>query len=172
MFSIALPLRRWGFLFQTMKKYVITLSQVFPVTHIRKGEPTGFKHRFLAAIGKCEGAWHKLHTIRANYDLWKKRFDEIEAGKACLCIRQWSGKPYCSKQIEIAVLRKEDGIGIQKMTVAGCATIHPIFVDTHSVSADVLAHNDGLSSADWRNWFSKYDLTEPLAVIQFTNFRY
>ena len=127
---------------------------------------------FLRSWGSDKPQRHKLHTIRANYDLWKKRFDEIEAGKACLCIRQWSGKPYCSKQIEIAVLRKEDGIGIQKMTVAGCAIIHPIFVDTHSVSADVLAHNDGLSSADWRNWFSKYDLTEPLAVIQFTNFRY
>ena len=95
------------------KKYVITLSQVFPVTHIRKGEPTGFKDKFLAAIGKAEGDWLKLHTIRANYALWLERFDEIEAGKACLCIRQWTGKPYCSKQVEIAVLTKEDGIGSQ-----------------------------------------------------------
>ena len=63
------------------KKYVITLSQVFPVTHIRKGEQTGFKDKFLAAIGKAEGKWLKVHTIRANYDLWKKRFDEIEAGR-------------------------------------------------------------------------------------------
>lgn len=126
-----------------MKKYVITLSQVFPVTHCRNGEPTGFKGKFLTAIGKAE-----------------------------FCIRQWSGKPYRSKQVEIAVLTKEDGIGIQRMTVAGCATIHPIFVDTHSVSAETLARNDGLSLPDWRNWFSRYDLTEPLAVIQFTKFRY
>lgn len=154
------------------KKYVITLSQVFPVTHIRKGEPTGFKDKFLAAIGKAEGDGLKLHTIRANYALWLERFDEIEAGKACLCIRQWTGKPYCSKQVEIAVLTKEDGIGLQRMTVAGCAIIHPIYVETCSVSADVLAHNDGLTPVDWRNWFSRYDLTEPLAVIHFTKFRY
>lgn len=154
------------------KKYVITLSQVFPVTHIRKGEPTGFKDKFLAAIGKAEGKWLKLHTIRANYELWKKRFDEIEAGRACLCIRQWTGKPYCSKQVEIAVLTKEDGIGLQKLTVAGCATIHPMFADGTAVSSKELAYNDGLSSADWHNWFSKYDLTEPLAIIHFTSFRY
>ena len=75
------------------KKYVITLSQVFPVTHERKGEPTGFKDKFLAAIGKADGNWKKFHTIRANYELWKKRFEEIDAGRACLCIRQWTGKP-------------------------------------------------------------------------------
>jgi len=155
-----------------MKKYVITLSQVFPVTHIRNGEPTGFKDKFLAAIGRSDGDWLKLHTIRANYELWKKRFDEINAGRACLCIRQWTGKPYCSKQVEIAVLTKEDGIGLQRMTVAGCAIIHPIYVEICSVSADVLAHNDGLTLGDWRNWFSRYDLTGPLAVIHFTKFRY
>lgn len=160
------------FSFEKMKKYVITLSQVFPVTHCRNGEPTDFKQKFVSAIHGWKDHWLKLHTIRANYELWKKRFDEIEAGKACLCIRQWSGKPYRSKQVEIAVLTKEDGIGIQRMTVAGCATIHPIFVDTHSVSADTLARNDGLSLPDWSNWFSRYDLTEPLAVIHFTKFRY
>lgn len=175
MFSIALPLRRWGFIFQALKKYkkyVITLSQVFPVTHIRKGEPTGFKDKFLAAIGKADGDWLKLHTIRANYELWKKRFEEIEAGRACLCIRQWTGKPYCSKQVELAVLTKEDGIGLQKLTVAGCETIHPMFADGTAVSSKELAYNDGLSSADWNNWFSKYDLTEPLAIIHLTSFRY
>ena len=154
-----------------MDKYVITLSQVFPVTHSRKGEPTGFKDKFLAAI-KQDGEWWKLHTIRANYELWKKRFEKIEKGEACLCIRQWTGKPYCSKQVELAVLTKADGIGLQKLTVAGCATIHPMFVDGTSVSSKELAYNDGLSSADWNSWFSKYDLTEPLAVIQFTPMRY
>ena len=154
-----------------MDKYVITLSQVFPVTHNRSGEPTGFKDKFLAAI-KQDGEWWKLHTIRANYELWKKRFEKIEKGEACLCIRQWSGKPYRSKQVEIARLTKEDGICLQKLTVAGCATIHPMFVDGTAVSSKELAYNDGLSSADWNNWFSKYDLTEPLAVIQFTPMRY
>ena len=158
--------------FRTMNTYVITLSQVFPVTHVRAGEETGFKDKFLAAIKHAEGEWWKLHTIRANYELWKKRFEKIAQGKACLSIRQWTGKPYCSKQVEIARLTREDGIGLQKMTVAGCSVIHPIFADTTAVSAAELAHNDGLSSVDWNNWFSRYNLTEPLAIIQFTSFRY
>ncbi len=161
-----------AFLFMTMNTYVITLSQVFPVTHCRAGEETGFKDKFLAAIGKQEGDWKKLHTIRANYELWKKRFEKIAQGKACLSVRQWTGKSYASKQVEIARLTREDGIGIQKMTVAGCAVIHPMFADETAVSAKELAHNDGLSSLDWNNWFSRYDLTEPLAIIHFTSFRY
>jgi hypothetical protein len=148
------------------------LSQVFPVTHVRSGEPTGFKDKFLSAINKVDGEWCKLHTIRANYELWKKRFEKIEKGEACLSIRQWTGKPYRSKQVEIACLTREDGIGIQKMTVAGCATIHPMFADGTAVCSKELAYNDGLSSLDWNNWFSRYNLTEPLAIIHFTSFRY
>lgn len=114
----------------------------------------------------------KLHTIRGNYELWAKRFEQIERGEAKLSIRQWSGKPYHSKQEIICNLTKADGIGIQKMVVAGCATIHPKFVGECSVDCKTLAHNDGLSDVDWRNWFERYDLTEPLAVIHFTKFRY
>jgi len=157
-----------------MKKYVITLSSVFPVTHCRKGEPTGFKEKVLKSINE---PWRsdiapKVHTIRANYELWKKRFDEIDAGRACLCIRQWSGKPYRSKQVEIAVLTKEDGIGIQKLRIKDNQPY--IYTDKYTTPVEciVLAKNDGLSLPDWRNWFSRYDLTEPLAVIQFTKFRY
>lgn len=158
--------------FLIMNTYVITLSQVFPVTHARAGEETGFKDKFLAAFMHEEDKWQKLHTIRANYELWKKRFEKIEQGEACLSVRQWTGKPYCSKQVEIARLTREDGIGLQKMTVAGCSVIHPMFADETAVNVDELAHNDGLSSADWRNWFSRYNLTEPLAIIHFTKFRY
>lgn len=146
-----------------MKTYVITLSQVFPVTHFRAGEPTGFREAFRKT---------KLHTIRANYELWKKRFEKIEKGEARLSIRQWTGKPYRSKQVEIACLTREDGIGIQKLTVAGCATIHPMFADETTVCSKELAYNDGLSSLDWNNWFSRYNLTEPLAIIHFTKKRY
>ena len=72
----------------------------------------------------------------------------------------------------VAKLTKADGIGIQKMVVIGCSTIHPKFVGDCSVDCKTLAHNDGLSEVDWRNWFERYDLTEPLAVIHFTKFRY
>jgi hypothetical protein len=162
------------------KKYVITLSQVFPVTHCRAGEETGFKDKFLAAIGKEVGDWLKLHTIRANCELWKKRFEEIEADMACLCIHQWSGRPYRSKQVEIARLTREDGIGIQelkidKSTVEGCTALYG-FVNGHTQNHneffETLAHNDGLAFADWYEWFKGYDLSKPLVIIHFTKFRY
>lgn len=154
-----------------MNTYVITLSKTFPVTHHRKGEATNFADKVRAAISSAD-EWQKLHTMRGNYDLLKKRFEQIEKGEACLSVRQWTGKPYCSKQVEIMRLTREDGIGLQRMTVAGNSTLHPIFVDGTSVKADELAYNDGLSSPDWFNWFSRYNLTEPLAIIHFTEFRY
>ena len=100
-------------------------------------------------------------------------FDEL-LDEACLSIRQWVGKPYAkgSTQREIARLTCKDGIGIQKMTVAGITAWHPIFVNGNSVNTEDLAHNDGLEKADWCNWFADYDLTEPLAVIHFTKYRY
>lgn len=160
-----------------MKTYVLTLSKFFPAYHIKRGEPTNFKEAFKAGQVFNRGAatfygFPKLHTIRKNYELWAKRFDQIDKGVAQLSIRQWSGKPYQSKQEIICNLTKADGIGIQKMVVAGTATIHPKFVGGCSVNCRTLAHHDGLSELDWSDWFDRYDLTEPLAVIHFTKFRY
>ena len=158
--------------------YYLTLSQVFPHNHIKAGEPTNFEAAFNAGQDTPKGETFckhiKRHTIRANYEFWAKRFEKIAAGEAVLSIRQWVGKPYGkgSTQREIARLTREDGIGIQKLTIIGCSTIHPKYVDGHSVSCKELANNDGLDEAEWNNWFSGYDLTEPLAVIHFTKFRY
>lgn len=162
-----------------MKTYYLTLSQTFPSTHIRAGEPTNFEEAFKAGQvfnrgSECLYRNPKLHTIRANYEFWRKRFEKIAAGEACLSIRQWVGKPYGkgSTQREIARLTREDGIGIQKLNIIGCTTIHPMYADGHSVDVEKLAHNDGLTLPDWRNWFEGYDLTEYLAIIHFTKFRY
>lgn len=160
-----------------MDKYVITLSRVFPVTHSRSGEETGFKDQFLAAI-KQDGEWRKLHTIRANYELWKKRFEKIEKGEACLCIRQWTGKPYRSKQVEIARLTREDGIGLQELRIVNekykGRGIMLGYVDGEQKNDffHTLSQNDGLSFNDWLEWFKGYNLNKPLAIIHFTKFRY
>ena len=111
---------------------------------------------------------------------WRKIFDEIEAGNAYLSLRQWSGKPYASKQIEIARLTREDGIGIQLLCFAGNKTKkdrelhHPIVRGTTEVDYRQLAMNDGLTVMDWEAWFSNpdYDLSEPMAILQLTKFRY
>ena len=162
-----------------MKIYYLTLSQVFPSYMPNAGKPTNFETAFNAGQDVSRNAdrsckFPKYHTIRANYDFWKKRFDKIVAGEACLSIRQWVGKPYGkgSTQREIARLTREDGIGIQKMTVAGITAWHPIYVNGNSVDTEVLANHDGLEKADWCNWFAGYDVTKPLAVIHFTKFRY
>lgn len=167
-----------------MKTYVIILSKVFPKVHSQAGYSTYFYDKFFlgqnckGCKGKeadcvfCYGEQPKLHTIRANYPLWKARFEEIEAGKARLSIRQWTGKPYRSKQEEIASLTASDGIGIQMLSFAPYYTLTVPFVDSRRITPDVIAANDGLTNADWREWFMHYDLTQPLAIIHFTKFRY
>jgi hypothetical protein len=35
-----------------------------------------------------------------------------------------------------------------------------------------LAKNDGLSLKNFKEWFKKYDISEPMAIIHFTKFRY
>lgn len=151
-----------------MKKYIITLSKFFLKQHIRAGEETGFKESFLK--GK------KVHTIRANYNLWEARIKEVQEGKAVLSIRQWSGLPYRSKQDEITELSKEDGVGIQKLTFNkdsnGEFFLEDFDIDGKYIDFDKLAANDGLLTEDWYRWFKKYDLSKPMAVIHFTSFRY
>lgn len=151
-----------------MKTYVITLSRRFPKTHARAGEPTEFTEKFRVT---------KLHTIRANYDLWSKRIAEIEQGEAYLSVRQWTGAPYRSKQVEIARLSKEDGVGIQKLefypNCDGKFTSGNFSIDGYFIfDTETLAKNDGLSIEDWKEWFKGNDLCRPLAIIQFSWFRY
>lgn len=151
-----------------MKTYVLTLSKVFPATHPRHGEPTYFWERFSSPSFTRP----KLHTIRANFDLWYKRFEKIAAGEACLSVREWTGAPYRSKQKELARLTREDGIGIQCLDVANLYGCDRYIVDGYDVALSHLATNDGLSPDEWLDWFKAYDKTKNLAIIHFTSFRY
>lgn len=172
-----------------MKTYVITLSKQFPVGHIRTGEPTFFKERFTfgqqcqfcppeyrdmdcpecdECLRNCEPV--KIHTIRANYPLWAKRIAEVERGEACLSIRQWTDKPYRSKQVEIARLTKDDGVGIQKVELTN--DLSECIIGRRHYNYVDIAKNDGLHPADWLDWFREYNLTRPMAIIHFTSFRY
>lgn len=158
-----------------MKTYVLTLSKFFPCNHVRKGERTLFDKAILEwqVFGSLSCyPYPKIHTIRSNYELWNKRFQEIEKGNAQLSLRQWSGIPYRSKQEVICYLTKEDGIGLQKLEVGGFHINDPMLIDGRCIDRRDLARNDGLSELDWMNWFSEYDHQEPLAVIHFTDFRY
>lgn len=162
-----------------MKTYILILSRTFPAKHTRKGEPTNFDYQILNAVWREHNmsigfpkVGMKLHTIRGNYDLWSKRFEQIYAGNACLSIRYWTGRPYHSKQTEICKLTKDDGIGLQRLEFYNGCLQQPIISSGMTIRAEYLAKNDGLSFESWKDWFKSYDLSKPLAVIQFTKFRY
>lgn len=174
-----------------MKTYVITLSSHFLANHKRAGEETHFKEKFLLGqscsdcatpqdlsginISDCNScvracSFPKIHTIRANYPLWEKRIKEVQEGRAVLSIRQWTGKPYRSKQVEIATLTAGSGVGIQLMELTN--DFAECIIGDHHHSYVTVAKNDGLHPADWIEWFSAYDLSKPMAVIHFAKFRY
>lgn len=108
--------------------------------------------------------------------LWCKRFLDIQKGNAILSIRQWSGAPRRSKQVEIDRLSSADGIGLQCLTFQN-NDFHAFTIDGKSFevskeSVEALAANDGLILKDWEDWFKGYDLSKPMAVIHFNKFRY
>ncbi|MDD3739404.1 MAG: hypothetical protein PHP31_08950 [Lentimicrobiaceae bacterium] len=186
-----------------MKTYVLIISSVYPKTHFRAGESTHFSelikigqicnkciHSKLirvkttydidCKIEQCEHCWvsPKIHTIRANFPLWAKRFEQIENGTACLSLRVWLGKPYRSKQQEIFKLTKVDGIGLQKLNFFND---HVCIIDDKVVSfnreifsssGEYIALNDGLYKDEFVDWFKHYDKTNDFALIHFTKFRY
>lgn len=166
-----------------MKTYNIMLSKVFPATHSRKGEPTYFSQKVQA--GQHPTAFPnevpKLHTIRENYDLWRDRIAQVQAGEAEICLRQWTGAPYRSKTVEIMRLDWQDCVGIQKLNFGWhyCEQIPVIegcYMYGENGSKAELAKNDGLSIEDWQEWFKGHEkdtvYDKPLAIIHFTNFRY
>ncbi|MDE5869264.1 MAG: hypothetical protein K2H18_03445 [Muribaculaceae bacterium] len=142
-----------------MKTYVIILSKVFPKGHIRQGEMTGFREKLISG--------EKIHTIRTNYGLWRQRIKEVKNGEACISLRQWQDKPYRSKQIEIARLTKENGVGIESISLP------PIGQLSYALdSFPGLDAHDGLSKEDWLSWFENAPRNQPLPIIHFTPFRY
>lgn len=176
---------------QKIKTYNIILSRVFPKTHPRAGQPTGFNDKVMAnfrypSYDPTLLEHKKLHTIRANYEYWKQIFEEVERGYAVINLRQWLGEPYRSKTVIIKTLTAADGIGIQKVKINThhvCLKNEPerlfsevgIVDDVYEavlVPSERLAKNDGLELQDWLDWFRDYDNTQPLAIIHFTPFRY
>lgn len=164
-----------------MKTYVLTVSRTFPKTHKRAGQQTWFVEKINEArmpISDEPIMGKKIHTIRANYDLWKKRIDEVNAGNAILSLRYWTGKPYNSKQQEFLQLTNDDGISVQKLSFFEsdiyCPYVYGLNGSSNEPVDDVrdIAKNDGLSIDDFEAWFKGYDISKPMAIIHFSKFRY
>lgn len=139
-----------------MKKkcYVLMVSKTFPCYHPKAGQPTGF--------GLKIKHYCKIHTIRANYEFWAKRFKQIDAGNAYLSVREWQDVPYQSKQQEIFRYDNTHNIGIQKINGLDKALPEVI---------EMVAENDGLTTEDFLNWFGS-NLKKEQVIIHFTSFRY
>lgn len=162
-----------------LKCYYVILSRNFNKTHTRAGQPTFFVEKICKALNidppTPTGGWDawetrellkanpKLHTIRLNYDLWEKRFEEIAAGKAYLSLRYWLDDPYKSPQEEFARLTAADGIGIEPFTPQVAATDDWL---------EDYAKNDGLRLTDFKDWFGAFEPNKKYAILHFTSFRY
>lgn len=151
-----------------MKTYYLMISVVFLKTHPKAGQPTSFISKIFSQ--------EKKHTIRGNYELWKKRIDEVNEGKAVLDLRFWEGKPYDSKQQTFKTL-KQGEVGVQKLQKRNTVLVDNRF---YVIDGDVkpnlntatIAQNDGLGTFDFMDWFKGDFGVEPKAIIHFTEFRY
>lgn len=136
-----------------IKTYVLMVSRFFPAGHPKAGQPTGFVEKILSG--------EKIHTIRSNWKIWKKRIDEVQHGKAVISLRYWSGAPYRSKQVEFYRIDFSNP-GLEIIT----GSMLREYIYTYS-------YHDGFDeSQDFLYWFSKYADDEELGIIHFTPFRY
>ena len=165
-------------------RYRVSISERFLASHPKAGKETGFVSKIYNLldhgslfVSLDESPATKRHTIRGNYQLWKRRFEKIERGEAVLELYSWTGKPFRSKCETIKVLDKDSGIGMQKLEFPHKELREPVSInewygDKENYTIDELARNDGLALQDFKDWFKGADLTEPLAIIHFTSFRY
>jgi hypothetical protein len=116
----------------------------------------------------------KKHSMRINYEFWKKRIESIMAGEGYLSLRVWTGKPRRSKQREFLQLEKA---GIEKITLKHSETLDghktppEFFIKEKLIDEDTLAENDGFEDSDELiEWF--WDYSGDMALIYFTNFKY
>jgi len=157
----------------------LMVAQYFPKTHPKAGIATYFEPKIRAndILDEMCKYWDpKLHTIRNNYELWKRRIDRVNEGGAVLELRYWEGRPYHTNQITFKTL-KQGEVGIQKLQ----RKITTLVDDRHYVidgdtkpnlKTETLAKNDGLGVYDFIDWFVGGFGVEPKAIIHFTKFRY
>jgi hypothetical protein len=117
----------------------------------------------------------KIHTIRQNYDYWKK-FEGKE-----VALFTWEGKPYRSKQKVFCVKKivsvQEVELQIKKdINVEDGSIVENIYLEFYldgwSIDMELLAKDDGfINFIDLVGWFENYK-SGKMAILHFTNFRY
>ena len=146
---------------------ILTFSRTFPAYHAKRGEPTHFVEKIWKYLYDLPGiSWGvgeyqqrhdthfgpeqvisvhdfapKLHTIRQGHR-WK-------AGDM-FSPRVWSGKPYNSKQIEIAPPMEVKRVWAFEI-IEGRWRLSNDEID--AVDLNTIAENDGLTLRDFYEWF-------------------
>jgi hypothetical protein len=108
----------------------------------------------------------KIHTVRENYDFWK-RFE----GKD-LALFYWVGKPYQrgSTQKVFCIKRL---VYVQRLTKTYLKKDHAGYfsINGENVYVPRLAENDGLTYEEFMEWFRFYS-DGYLGILHFTDYRY
>jgi hypothetical protein len=106
---------------------------------------------------------------------------KVQEGKAVIDLFYWElpGGRWTkdNQQIVFATLDKDSGCGMQEIVFLNNditqANIQNTELDEFECEDyEYIAQNDGLSVKEFKSWFKGYDLSKPLAIIQFTKFRY
>lgn len=142
-------------------KVILKIAKNFLAYHPQKGKPTNFEMKIKAK--------DKIHTIRPNYEAWKKKIDKVKNGESELIVEQWSGLPYRSSPELLFKYDDKDDIDVSKLTYEEGKGL--IVNDTIPITMEELAENDGLSFEDFKDWFKVFPV-EPMAIIHLTQFRY
>jgi hypothetical protein len=106
----------------------------------------------------------KIHTIRQNFDYWKK-FEGRDVE-----LFTWEGKPY-QKGSKQKVFCVKPLVCVQKVTKSEVADFWLSLEDKNPIPIVVISKNDGLDKTDFIDWFINYPFGE-MAILHFTDFRY
>lgn len=151
---------------------VITFSMAFPRGHRRETDPTGFNAKLLSAFATLGYEVIEPEYWKAN---WAPKWTTIRGGFSrragqYFSPRQWSGRPYNSKQFIIAPDIKIARVWeVQICFAKNNHSERPMpfnyertfFRDTGetrwremSMSPKIMAANDGLELEDFCSWFN------------------
>jgi len=121
-----------------------------------------FNPRFVNAAGN-DLISGKIHTIRQNYEYWKR----FEGQDVALFV--WEGKPYRSRQKVFCVKRI---VSVQAIYFQNRREIYWHDENCEIIKIRKLSANDGFENwHDFCAWFSNYK-SGKMAILHFTDFRY
>lgn len=158
-----------------MEEHKLFINTRFPVYHSRAHEATGLDKKLNNLIEKKRNTQKLLHVFKPHYAEWAARFKQIADKTSSLTVCVYDTRPNRNIPITMCNLTSKHGIGLQKAIYNGST----LSIDGKEVPLEQAAKDSGLTTADFKEWIERYTQPEsgkternPLACIQFTDFRY